>query len=286
MGIWSSFKTGLATTRHHWRMLLLLFIINLIAAILLTMPLNGFLDQTIVNSSAADKIAFNMNFDYLSDLIINYSEAFNSVFSSSFIMTAVILYLLIGTFLAGGILGSFHSGEKFSLKSFFGFCGKYFWAFFRLLLIGLLFFVVIVLIYKGIGKGFSALLGDSPNEPLVFALFVIRHAIFLFLFLFLTMVFDYAKIRAVVKGGRSMWRVALGSFSFVFHHSGRTLGLYYFIGIAGVAVFAAYFSIAHYLIPATMVIGLLIWQQLYSAARMGIRMLFYSSQLELYRSLY
>ncbi len=285
MGIWSSFKIGLRTVGRFWQILLLLFVINLAAALLLSMPLRGFMYETVGHRIAADEIAFNMNFEYITDLLINYSDAFGSIYSSPFILTAIALYLLIGAFLAGGVLGTFNSADKFSFRSFFGYSGTYFWAFFRLLLIALLFFVVIVLIYMGIGKGFSALMKDSPNEPLVFALFVIRQAIFLFLFFLVTMVFDYAKIRTVVKSERSMWRVALGSFSFVFRHLGKTLGLYYLVGIVGVALFAIYFSLGHYLIPATIVIGLFVLQQLYSAARMGIRMLFYSSQLELYRSI-
>jgi len=286
MGIWPSFKTGLGTTKRYWRMLLILFVVNLAIALLLTMPLRGFLYETIGNRLAVDEIAWNMNFDYITDLMVNYSEALKSSYSSSFIAAAIILYLLLSTFLAGGVLGSFASEkERFSFQRFFGYCGNYFWAFFRLLLISLLFLMLIFFIYIGLGKGFSVLTEDSPNEPLVFALWIIRHIVFLFLFFLLNMVFDYAKVRAVLKGERSMWRVALGSFPFVFRHFGRTLGLYYLIGLMAAVLFAVYFSVAHYAIPATLVIGLFAWQQLYSLARVGIRMLFFSSQLELYRSL-
>lgn len=286
MAIWSSFKTGLNATKRYWRMLLLLFVINFAAALLLTMPLRGFLNETIGNRLAADEIAFNLNFDYIADLLVNYLEALKSSYSSPFIVTAVVLYLVLSTFLAGGVLGSFNAPEeKFSLRSFFAYCGSYFWAFFRLFLISLIFLVIIFAINGGLKKGFSALLEDSPNEPLVFALWLIRHIVFLFLFFFINMVFDYAKIRAVVKGESSMWRAALGSFPFVFRHVGQTLGLYYLIGFFAIVLFAVYFSVAHYALPATMVIVLLLWQQLYNLARVGIRMLFFSSQLGLYRSL-
>jgi hypothetical protein len=98
------------------------------------------------------------------------------------------------------------------------------------------------------------------------------------------MLFDYAKIKTVAEDRRGMFRTAFSTLKFVFHHLGKILGLYYLIFLVAVILIIILLFIKDLIIPAHwgLIIVLFIVQQLIILARLWIRMLFFSGQLQFY----
>jgi len=282
--MWKSFCKGNRQTRSYWQVLLLIFLFNLIVALLLTIPFRNILGESVGYSLAGKEIASEWNMKYLIDFFITKQTSLAASYPLALIFGVGIIYLLLNTFFAGGAIGLFHHEQRFTLESFFREGGRWFWRFLRLLLISLVFVGVIFLInslLKGIA---NAALRESANEPLIFWMKILRYAIMGFLLLFINMVFDYAKIATVVSDGRRMLRTAFRGFGFVFSHLGRTLGLYYLLILLGAILLSLYLSVSYWVLSASVVILVFLWQQLYSVARVWVRLLFFSSQMALYKT--
>ena len=285
MSMWKSFGKGNRQTRSYWQVLLIIFLFNLVVALLLTFPFWNIWGKSVGYSMAGKEIASELNMKYLLDFFITKHDSLTASYPVPLFLGVGIVYLLLNTFFAGGAIGLFHREDRFTLEAFFRESGRWFWRFLRLLLISLVFIAVLFLInllWKGIA---DSALKESAHEPLIFWMKVLRYAVIGFLLLFINMVFDYAKISTVVSDERRMIRTALRSFGFVFSHPGRTLGLYYMVAIVGAILLALYLSVSYWVLPATIIVLTLIWQQLYSVARVWVRLLFFSSQMALYKTI-
>ncbi len=283
MSLWQCFRKGNRQTGRYWQALLIIFLFNLVVALLLTLPFRHIWGQAVGYSLAGKELASEWNMNYLINFFIANRASLDASQPAPLILGVGIIYLLVNTFFAGGVIGLFRREERFTLESFFREAGRWFWRFLRLLLISLLFIGVIFLVnllWKGVA---GAALKESANEPLIFWMTILRYGVVIFLLLLVNMVFDYAKISTVVEGSRRMLRTTLSAFGFVFSHLGRTLGLYYLLVFLGAILLALYLSVSHWLLPASIVMLVFIWQQLYSAARVWVRLLFFSSQMALYK---
>jgi len=126
--------------------------------------------------------------------------------------------------------------------------------------------------------------GDS--EPAILILKIVGWIFLLLLFLLIGMAFDYARIATVLADQRKMVRAALSAWDFVFRHKGQTVGLYTLITLAGLILFSLYHAIGS-LITASTGLGILIlflWQQFHALGRIGVRLLYFAAQTNLYRS--
>jgi len=197
-----------------------------------------------------------------------------------------LVYLVTSIFLNGGILGVFTRKEEgFSASLFFGNAGRYFGRFCRLFLFSVPFILVAFLMNNGFSTLFGRISGDS--EPLKVIFWALRTLILLFLIFFINMVFGYAKIRTVLEERRDMIKTGLRSWGFILQNLGKTLGLYYLVASAGVIFFVLYTGVGKFIGVSTGlgILLLFLWQQLYALGRIWVRLLFFSSQVTLYRSL-
>ena len=284
MSLWKSFWKGNRQTGRYWPALLIIFLFNLVMALLLTLPFRHLWVKSVGYSLAGKELASELNLGYLIDFFITNRASLAAGYPAPLLLGAGVIYLLVNTFFAGGAIGLFHREERFTLESFFREAGRWFWRFLRLFLISLLFIGVVFLfnsLWKAIAK---SALEESANEPLIFWMTASRYGVVLLLLLFVNMVFDYAKIATVISGGRRMFRTTFRAFGFVFSHLGRTLGLYYLVILLGGILLALYLTVSYWLIPASVVVLVFVWQQLYSVARVWVRLLFFSSQMALYKT--
>jgi hypothetical protein len=200
-----------------------------------------------------------------------------------------ILYVILHTFLAGGILYIFQKEDhRFSLKNFFKGAGSHFFRFFLLMLLSWLFFLLIGQVVK---SSLDSILDNvretAFSEITPFYLGLVFSAVTLFLLLFIQMVFDYGRIKIVLEERRDILTAAAGAFGFVFRHLGSTLGLFYLLFIVQV-VFTLFYILIQGLIPQSSFIGILVaflFQQIFIFGLIWIRCWLYSSQMELFRYL-
>ena len=216
------------------------------------------------------------------EFITHYSQTVS--LEVTLLLVGGLFYLAVSIFLNGGILGTFiQEGEGFSARVFFGSAGQYFGRFLRLFLFSLPFIIVAFLIDRGFGELFRWISNDS--EPLNVIFQILRRLILLFLIFFINMVFDYAKIRTIFFERRDMFKTGLRSWAFVIQHLCKTLGLYYLVAIVGLLFFALYTFVGKFITASTSItiFLLFLWQQIYAMSRVGVRMLFYSAQVNLFK---
>lgn len=307
-----NFVKGFISTGKTLRMILLLFVINLVFSMILAVPMYNSLKNSFGNSLVSERMG--EGFDYLWwEEFRDSAEGLEKTFSPSIIGKGAVLnnleglvhfrffnlppallflgllYIILHTFLAGGILSVFKDEPpKFSMKGFFKGAGTLFPRFFLLMLISSVLFTSIAVFLSG---GFSSILKNirenAVSEVFPFYIALAFSAIVLFLILFIQMVFDYGRIKIALEDSSSIIKSALEAFAFVFRHPGSTLGLYYLILLSHVVVTLIYILLIELVAQSTFlgVIVAFLLQQVFIFSIIWIRCWFYSSQIELYRYL-
>jgi len=264
------------------KMWLILFAVQVLFAIILIIPLKAQLNEMLSHSLAGEEILRGIGANVFFEFITHYAQTISLEFSMLLIFGLV--YLCISIFFNGGIITSFvKESGSFSVQTFFGGACLFFGRFLRLFLFSLVFMLLIIPIHIGIGTLFSWIAGDS--EPIQVILQIVKIIILLFILFLIKMVFDYAKIRTVVFERHDMFKTGLHAWGFVYQHLGKTLGLYYLIAALGLLFFLLYTGIGKFNVVSTGfgILIILLWQQFYAFSRMGIKLLFYSAQVILYK---
>lgn len=293
-------------------MVLLLFVINLAFSLILAVPLYHSLKSSFGNSMVGEKMA--KGFDYLWwEEYRDQSQGLELSFRPSLIgkgalldnleclvqmrlfdlpsslFILILVYILLHTFLAGGILSVFNQEEpQFAMKEFFGGARRHFLRFFLLLLLSWLFFGAVGFALR---NGLYLILDDIAENSLTeltpFYLGLLFHVLILFLIFLIQMVFDYARIQIVMENGKDIVLASVKALRFVFRHPGLTLGIYYMIFFSSVLISILYVLIRGLMPQSTFFAIFLAFllQQLLVFALIFLRCWLYSSEMELYRYL-
>jgi hypothetical protein len=97
--ILGSLRQGLLEAARRWRVVLTLYLINLIAAAALSAPMAALLDRTIGRSVAASGIEANFRFDVILDFVRTERSALADHFQT--IAVGVLLYAAVAALLTG-----------------------------------------------------------------------------------------------------------------------------------------------------------------------------------------
>jgi hypothetical protein len=305
-----NFNKGFKTTKKSARMVLLLFIVNLIFAMILAVPMYHSLKDSFGDSLVGERMA--KGFDMLWwEEYRDRSEGLAKTFAPSIIGKGAILnnleglilmtffslpqvilifgflYIIFRTFLAGGILSTFNqNGSAFSLKRFFGGAGAHFFRFFLVMLVSWCFFFgVLGFVYRGLDSIQNSVAQNSFSEVTPFYFGLISIAIILFLLLLAQMFFDYTRIQIVIEERTNILTAFRETFRFISKHFGSTLGVFYLLFLVNFGITIVYLFLKS-LIPQTTTIGVIVVfliQQLFIFAIIWIRCWLYASELELYK---
>lgn len=282
-----------------------------LATLLVSLPLALVLRQEIAahlgSSLAADAAARGVNFDWWQEFSAQASGlattfrptiiGFGAVLDNLSAMAdneprplAVVLaagaYLVLWLFLSGGLIDRYARDRPTHTHGFFAASGTYFCRFLRLGLVmgaayGLLFGVVHGWLF---GRVYARLTRDLPVERTAFLVRVALYAVFGLLVVACNLVFDYAKVRAVVEDRRGMIGAVLAAWRFVARSRGAAVVLYGLDAAVFVAVLGVYAVIA----PGAG--GGLGWtvmgwalSQLYVLARLWVKLTFWASEAALFQ---
>ncbi|MDH5466391.1 MAG: hypothetical protein OEY25_03125 [Candidatus Aminicenantes bacterium] len=312
MKIFINFGKGFMTTGKTTKMVLFLFVINLLFSLILAVPMYNSLKNSLGASEAGNRMV--ESFDYIWwEEFRDEAQGLETTFTPSIIGKGAILtnlesliqmrffsappiligfgllYIILHTFLAGGILSTFNQDEpRFAVKEFLQGAGSHFLRFLALMLFSWLFlFAIGAFLHNAILPIIDDISSDSYSEVIPFLLMLALNVIAFFLLLFVQMVFDYARIKAVLEDENNVLKATGKAFRFVFKHPFSTLGLFYLIFFLNIAVTVIYILVKE-TIPQSDVLTVLaafFLQQLFIFALIWIRCLLYASQWELYRYL-
>jgi hypothetical protein len=103
----------------------------------------------------------------------------------------------------------------------------------------------------------------------------------------LSMFFDYVRIRIVVTQSYDTLMDIWLTFKMIIKNFFKLSFLYWFVAFIGLIIFLLYFTIDNVFNPNTflLIVLLLIIRQAYIGAKIWVKLLFYSSQLEMYKEI-
>lgn len=306
VGSWESFSQGWRRVVQAPWLIIGTWIMTLALAAPLGLALHGMLAAHLDASLAAHTARDGVNFDwwieflqqsagvgqFFAPRIIGFAAPLGNLDNVAdakgippLLAAALAAHLILSMFFAGGILDRLARGRTVGASGFFAACGVFFFRFIRLGIIGgaaywLLFAKVHPLLFD---TWYTASTIDTTVERTAFVTRMLLYLVFGVLVCAVNIVFDYAKIRAVVEDRRSMVMTLVAGLRFVRRNLGAVLALY----LMNLALFLGLLLIYFLVAPGVagdwrMWVGLIIGQ-LYIVGRCLLRLQFASSQIALFQ---
>ena len=200
------------------RMWLLLYFINIMFAIVATIPFFNLLDEKASHSMAIEKLLPGFDYAVVQDFLNQYGDMFSVLFNHSKVM--LILYFILSVFVTGGILEVFKNmHERFSFRQFWGGSSYYFWRLLRLTIYFLLIQGAVIFVFFWLSTTIpGGGLFDAPNELYFYRSLKIILPIYLFIAGLLFTIQDYAKVHIIHTDKGFFIRPFWESFRMVFKH--------------------------------------------------------------------
>ncbi len=284
-------------------------LVTLAVALPLSLVLGRTLSSHLGASAAADMALEHANYDWWLEFSAQAS-GLGSTFTPSVIGFAAVLrnasglldnqpvaatigaitiaWLVVWSFLAGGVLDRYARQRPTFTYGFFGACGRHFWRFLRLGVIAWCAYLVLFGTVHGwiLESGFARLTRDTTVERTAFAIRTGGYVVFGTLLALSAMVFDYARVRIVVEDRRSAFGAVIAAVRFIGRHRRKVLGLFLLNAMALLALVAAYGALSPGAPRTDMHMWLvLLLGQAYIVGRHYLKLVVYASETTLFQGL-
>jgi hypothetical protein len=275
---------GLHATNKSFRMIALLYAFNFLLAAVLAWGLQSVLSTTLGDSMSLEKLVKDFDYTVYTDFGVKFQGRIAALTSQITIL--ILFYSLLSVLLGGGTIASLRNvEERFSMSTFFGNCGTYFFRFLRLFFIfGIIMALLALVLVFVFGIVYSAFTGDAVSEMGPFVLGIILFFLFLFFVMVVVLMADYAKIATVVNDARSMLKTSWLAIKFVFRHFLSTVSLQLSILLFVLIGIALYLVLENQIGMATPIAILIMFviQQASVGFKIWTRVATFAGQLELF----
>lgn len=302
----SAWRDGIRRVSRAPVLLLGVWAMTVCLALPLTLVLRGMLADHLGGSLAAETAASGVNYDWMQEfadqasgigvtfkptivgfgaVLDNLSAFLDDTAQPLVIVAAASAYVALWIFVAGGVIDRYARGHPTGLHGFFAASGVFFVRFLRLAVVQ---WAVYAALFGWLhpylfGNLFPLLTRETTVERNAFFLRVGLYFVFGLLVAAANLIFDYAKVRAVVEDRRSMIGALAGAVRFV-RGNGAAAGLYLLNVLLFVACVGLYAGVA----PGAGGSGLAMWLalaigQLYVIARLWVKLLFWASAAALFQ---
>jgi hypothetical protein len=307
MSAWSAWRDGVRRVAGAPVTLFGVWAMTVLLSLPLALVLRGMIAQHLGDSLAADSAAAGVNYDWMQEFaaqatgvgvtfrptIIGFGAVLDNL--SAFldgtprplvIVGVASAYAALWMFVAGGIIDRYARDRATRAHGFFAASGVFFVRFLRLAVVqgvvyGLLFGVVHRWLFDRL---YDSLTLDTTVERTAFMVRAGLYVAFGLVLAACNLVFDYAKVRAVVEDRRSMLGALGAALRFVRRNAAAPC-LFALNFVAFSACIGLYALVA----PgaggtgATMWIGLFV-AQLYVLSRLAVKLVFWASETALFQS--
>lgn len=280
--------------------------------LLVSLPLAAAMRSTLAGhlgaSLAADSAADGVNSDWMQEFadqasgigvtfkptIIGFGAVLDNL--SAFIddaarpvaiIATASLYMFVWLFLAGGIIDRYARDRATGAHGFFAASGVFFFRFLRLAIVQ---WIVYMFLFANVHPWlfdtlYPRLTHEMTVERTAFLVRLALYAVFGVLLAASMLVFDYAKVRAVVEDRRSMLGALGAALGFIRRNAGAAASLF----TANFALFAAVIALYALVAPGAGGAGASIWigfaiAQLYILGRLWVKLVFWASETALFQS--
>jgi hypothetical protein len=303
----AAFREGVRRVNSAPLMLAGMCFATLLVAFPLSIVLRGMLAAHLGRSLAAESAAAAANYDWWQEFLAqasslgttfvpsiigfgavldNLSGLLDNLPMATTIAGAVAAWLVLWSFLSGGVMDRYARNRPTRAHGFFAACGIHFWRFLRLGLLALALYSVVFGFVHGwiFDSAIGRLTRNLSEERIAFALRLAGYALFGTLLIAANLVFDYARVRIVVEDRRSAIGAVLAGARFV-RRNPATVGLYVLNGAAFLVLLLLY-ALAS---PGAPGAGIWMWLtlalgQAYIVARHYLKLLFYASEIAFFQS--
>jgi len=283
------------------------WLMTVLVSLPLTLGLRDTLARHLGSSLAADRAASGVDYDWMQEfndvatgaavtfrptilgfgaVLDNLSAFLDETTRPVAIVGFTALYIVLWIFVAGGIIDRYARDRATRSNGFFAACGVFSVRFARLAAVQL---AVYALVFGSIhpllfDRLYPSLIRDLTVERTAFMIRVALYAVFLLILAAFNLLFDYAKVRAVIEDRRSMLGAISSAARFIGQNPAATVGLYLLNVLLFLIALAGYAAIA----PGagrsgiTMWIGVLV-SQAYILARLWIKLVFWGGEVALFQ---
>jgi hypothetical protein len=304
---WSAWRDGIARVNRAPTILAGVWTITLLVSLPLQLSLRATIAQHLGDSLAADAAASSINFDWMQEfgdqatglgttftptiigfgaIADNLSGFLDNARRPAAIVTAAAVYLLLWTFVSGGIIDRFARDRATGSHGFFSASGGYFFRFLRLSVVmwgayALLFATLHPYLFDRLGR---RLIANATDERVAFSVRLALYAVFGLSLALCNLVFDYTKVRTVVEDRRSVIGAIVASLRFIVRNRAAAVALYALDAALFVATLVLYAIVA----PGVGGAGWSVWMalaigQLYVLARLWVKLVFWASETALFQ---
>ncbi len=303
----AAFRDGVGRVRGAAALVAGLFVLTLATALPLSYIVRGMIAAHLGASLAAEAAASGTNYGWWQEFTAQASglgqtfvpsiagfgavlDNLDGIADNLPMVTALAVvtggWLVVWSFLSGGILDRLARGRKTRAHGFFAACGVHFW---RLLRLGVIVLIVYAFLFGYVHgwlltTGFDRVTRDVTVERTAFILRGLGYLLFGSLVVACNLAFDYARIRLVVEDRRSAVGALLAGLRFLRRHLGAALGLYALNAVAFILLVAAYGLLAPgapragWSLAAVLLVG-----ELYILGRLSLKLIFYASETALFQ---
>ncbi len=308
MTAWAAFRDGIRRVNGAPLLVAGMCLVTLLLALPLSIALRGMIESHLGRSLVAEGVATGADYQWWQEFL-SQATGLGSTFTPSIVGFGAVLdnldalldnepmaatiagvtaaWLLIWSFLSGGVIDRLARDRRTRTHGFFAACGVYFWRFLRL---GVFAFLIYAVLFGPLHRWifsslYENLIRDLTTERTALLIRLASYLLFGLVLIFFNVIFDYARIRMVVEDRRSAVGAIAASARFVRRHLGRVSALYLLNGLAFVVLLAVYALLS----PGAPGSGPLMWfvlllGQAYIVARHYLKLVFYGSQTALFGS--
>jgi hypothetical protein len=280
------------------------FLVTLLAALPLALTLRGTLRDHLGSSLAANDAADGVNYDWWQEFtsqasgigttftpsIIGFATTLDSVSGLldrrtliAPIASALGIYVGAWMLLTGGIIDRYARGRRVGAHGFFAASGTFFFRFLRLGAgAAAVYWFLFAYVHEWLfARWYVNMTRDVAVEQTVFYWRLLMYAVFTALLALTAVVFDYAKVRAVVEDRRSMLGALTAAVRFIGRNAPAVVTLYVLDVLLFLIVIGIYAAIAPS--AATPVWAAVVISQAYIVARLWVKLVFWASEIALFQ---
>jgi len=266
------------------------------------------LAQHLGSSLAADTAASGVNYDWMQEfsdqatglgvtfkptiigfgaVLDNLSAFMDDIERPVVIVGAASFYILLWIFVAGGVIDRYARDRATRAHGFFATSGVFFFRFLRLAAVQ---WIVYAFLFGWMhpwlfDRLYPRMTHETSVERTAFVARVALYLVFGVLIAAATMIFDYAKVRAVVEDRRSMIGAITGALGFIRRNCGAAVSLF----LANFALFVIVAGLYALVAPGAGRTGASMWigfaiGQLYVIGRLWVKLVFWASETALFQN--
>jgi len=303
-----AWREGMRRVNRAPAVLLGVWALTLLVSLPLTAVVRGMLAQHLGSSLAADTAASGVNYDWMQEfsdqatglgvtfkptiigfgaVLDNLSAFMDDIERPVVIVGAASFYILLWIFVAGGVIDRYARDRATRAQGFFASSGVFFFRFLRLAAVQ---WIVYAFLFGWMhpwlfDRLYPRMTHETSVERTAFVARVALYLVFGVLIAAATMIFDYAKVRAVVEDRRSMIGAITGALGFIRRNCGAAVSLF----LANFALFVIVAGLYALVAPGAGRTGASMWigfaiGQLYVIGRLWVKLVFWASETALFQN--